>query len=158
MCRTVDCTLCPNFTVLYTTCTHPRTCTCAALKAAHVQHVCGSYICVFVRVWFGNQKDMGYVKCTCSNVDSNGSERLLLDCDGPFQCWVWQLSSTKLGDISINPLTSVSHWSGFKVKLTFHGIQFFGSSLYTGQILEILCLQIELFLILECIWYNLGHV
>ncbi len=24
-----------------------------------------------------------------------------------------------------NPLTSVSHWSGFKVKLTFHETQFF---------------------------------
>ncbi len=57
-----------------------------------------------------------------------------------------------------NPLTSVSHWSGFKVKLTFHEIQFFGSSLYTRQILGILCLQIDLFLIVECIWYNLGHV
>ncbi len=42
-----------------------------------------------------------------------------------------------------NPLTSVSHWSGFKVKLTFHGIQLFGSSLYTGHILDILCLQID---------------
>ncbi len=49
-----------------------------------------------------------------------------------------------------NPLTSISHWSGFKVKLTFHGTQFFGSSLYTGQILGILCLQIDLFLIVEC--------
>ncbi len=58
----------------------------------------------------------------------------------------------------INPLTSVSHWSGFKVKLTFHGIQFFGSSLYIGQFLGILCLQIDLFLIVECIWYNLGQV
>ncbi len=58
----------------------------------------------------------------------------------------------------INPLTSVSQWSGFKVKLTSHGIQFFGSSLYTGQILGILCLQIDLFLIVECIWFNLGHV
>ncbi len=36
--------------------------------------------------------------------------------------------------IWFNPWTSVSHWSGFKVKFTFHGIQFFGSSLYTGQI------------------------
>ncbi len=26
----------------------------------------------------------------------------------------------------VNPLTSVSHCSGFKVKLTFHGIQVFG--------------------------------
>ncbi len=58
----------------------------------------------------------------------------------------------------LNPLTSVSHWSGFKVKLTFHEIQFFGSILYTGQILGILCLQIDLFLIVECIWYNLGHM
>ncbi len=58
----------------------------------------------------------------------------------------------------INPFTSVSHWSGFKVKLTFHGTQFFGSSLYTGQILGILCLQMDLFLIVECIWYNLGYV
>ncbi len=33
---------------------------------------------------------------------------------------------------TINPLTSVSHCSGFKVKLAFHGIQFFGSSLYTS--------------------------
>ncbi len=40
-------------------------------------------------------------------------------------------------DTLFNPLTSVSHWSGFKVELTFHGIQFFGSSLYTRHILEI---------------------
>ncbi len=57
----------------------------------------------------------------------------------------------------LNPFTFISHWSGFKVKLTFHGIQFFGSSLYTGQILGILCLQIDLFLTVECIWYNLGQ-
>ncbi len=44
------------------------------------------------------------------------------------------------------------------VKLTFHGIQFFGSSLYIGQILAILCLQIDWLLIVECIWYNIGHV
>ncbi len=50
---------------------------------------------------------------------------------------------------TFNPLTSVSHCSGFKVKLTFHGIQFFGSSLYTRQILGILCLQIDLFLIVH---------
>ncbi len=47
-----------------------------------------------------------------------------------------------------NDLTSVSHWSGFKVKMTFHGFQLFGSSLYTGQILGILCLQI-----LDCRMY-----
>ncbi len=58
----------------------------------------------------------------------------------------------------INPFTSVSHCSGFKVKLTFHGIQFFGSSLYSRQIWGILCLQIDLFLTVECIWYILGHV
>ncbi len=33
----------------------------------------------------------------------------------------------------LNPLTSVSHWSGFKVKLTFHGVQFVGSSLILGK-------------------------
>ncbi len=60
------------------------------------------------------------------------------------------------GSTEVNPLTSVCHWSGFKVKLTFHGIQFFGSSLHTGQILGILCLQIDLFLIVECIWYTGG--
>ncbi len=58
----------------------------------------------------------------------------------------------------INPLTSVSHWSVSKVQLTFHGIQFFGSSLYTRQILGFLCLQIDLFLIVECFLYILGHV
>ncbi len=41
--------------------------------------------------------------------------------------------------------------SGFEVKLTFRGIQFFGSSLYTSQISGISCLQIDLFLIVECI-------
>ncbi len=50
----------------------------------------------------------------------------------------------------INPLTFVSHCSGFKLKLTF---QFFGSSLFTRQILGILCLQIDLFLIVDCIYY-----
>ncbi len=43
----------------------------------------------------------------------------------------WVLTQEKYS--TLNPLTSVSHWSGFKVKLTFHGIQFFGSSLYTEE-------------------------
>ncbi len=46
------------------------------------------------------------------------------------------------------------------MKLIFHEIQFFGSilQLYIRQIFGILCLQIDLFLIVECIWYHLGHV
>ncbi len=58
--------------------------------------------------------------------------------------------------MGINPLTSVSHWSGFKVKLTFMKFSFLAVA--CTQILGILCLQIDLFLIVECIWYNLGHV
>ncbi len=57
---------------------------------------------------------------------------------------------------AVNPLTSVSHWSGFKVKLTFHGTQLFGSSLFAGQILVYAYKLIVL--VVECIWYNLGHV
>ncbi len=57
-------------------------------------------------------------------------------------CLLTEISHTLLS-VSINPLTSVSHCSGFKVKLTFQRIQFFGSSLYIRQILGILCLQID---------------
>ncbi len=58
---------------------------------------------------------------------------------------------------AVLPHSTLTHYPFHVMKLTFRGIQFFGSSLYTGQILGILCLQIDLFLIVECIWYNLGH-
>ncbi len=64
----------------------------------------------------------------------------------PWTC-VFHTDLTALHNSILNPLISVSHWNGFKVKLTFRGIQFFGSSLYTRQIFGILCLQIDLFLI-----------
>ncbi len=35
-----------------------------------------------------------------------------------------------------NPLTSVSHWSGFKVKLTFHGIHFLALACILGKFWE----------------------
>ncbi len=77
--------------------------------------------------------------------------------------WEWIKKGIEEGELQwpmilLNPLTSVSHCSGFKVKLTFHGIQFLDFSLYTRQILGILCLQVDWFLIVECIWYILGHV
>ncbi len=72
-------------------------------------------------------------------------------------CMVHGLYCTR--SLKVNPLTSVSHCSGFKVReIDFSWNSVFGSSLYTRQILEILCLQFDLFLIVECIWYILGHV
>ncbi len=97
---------------------------------------------------FGNKNYVCMISYPCMlsirrHLGSGYEASTCMDC----ACWA-----------TVNPLTSLSHWSGFKEKLTFHGIHFFGSSTYTGQVLGILWVQIGLFLIVECIWYNLGHV